>query len=183
MDEWTFSRTTKINYSWSIKDKNKEIQNTQFVGNMYMILVILLNGWWMWLITNHTINSSIFIDFIKIIKHWIYFNEFFWYSELTLVIDNCSSYKSKATMSELQKLNMNIYFLPTYSPCLAPIEIWFAYLKHEFVNSWKFRKLNLARKESQNHIFTIMKLLTQRKVKKYFARFYEEIKLLLNSYK
>ena len=76
-------------------------------------------------VINHKSYHKLFniYDFIKIIKHLIYFNELFGYSELTLVMDNCSSHKSKATKSELQKLNMNIYFLPTYSPCLDPIEI------------------------------------------------------------
>ena len=68
LDEWTFSRSTKINYSWSTRGKNKVVHNAPFVGSMYMILTLLSNGWWIWLITNHTINSNIFIDYLKIMK-------------------------------------------------------------------------------------------------------------------
>ena len=99
-------------------------------------------------------------------------------------MDNFSSHKSKATMSELQKLNMNIYILLSYSPCLSPIinliclfVAWICKLMISLENWILFEK---------NHkiiFFTIMKLLIQIKVKKYFAMFYEEIKLWLNSYK
>ena len=42
--------------------------------------------------------------------------------ELVFVMDNCSSHKSKITIFESHSLNMNISFLPTYSPNLALIE-------------------------------------------------------------
>ena len=170
-DKCTFLRTTKINYSWNIKGRNKEIQNAPFIESMYMILVILSNGWWRWLITNHTINSLIFINFIQVMKHWINFHEYFEYRELVFVMDNCPSHKIKAIISEFHSLNMNISFLLTYSPNLAPIEICSAYLKYKIASSWKLRKLNLEGKESQNCIFETLNLLTKEKVKKYFSKF------------
>ena len=83
--EWSFSRSTKINYLWSTRGKNKEVHNAPFVGSIYMILTILSNilsnEWWIWLITNHTINSNIFIDYLKILKKWIDVNKWFGYKE------------------------------------------------------------------------------------------------------
>ena len=64
----------------------------------------------------------ILIDFIKVMKHWINFHEWFGYRELDFVMDNCPSHKSKKTIFESHSLNMNISFLPTYSPNLALIE-------------------------------------------------------------
>ena len=71
VDESTFGRTSKINYSWSKKGEWAELKNTPFCGSTSMILAILSNGWWMCLITPQTINSDIFIMFVSKLKEWI----------------------------------------------------------------------------------------------------------------
>ena len=63
IDEWTITRTTKVNYSWSLKGMNKEIKNSPFAGSIYLILAILSNGWWFLLVWHHTINSTILLIF------------------------------------------------------------------------------------------------------------------------
>ena len=131
IDECTFSWTTKINYSWSLKGWNKKIKNSPFIGNLYMILVIFSNGWWFWLNSKSTINSEIFIYFIKTLNSWICSQKQFGFKMLLYILDNCPSHKSKATIKIFTKLNLKIKFLPAYSPNLAPIELWFGFLKQK----------------------------------------------------
>ena len=72
IDEWIISRTTKNNYSWSIKGQNKEINNSPFTRSLSIILAILSNGLWFLLATDSTINSIIFSHFIKKLEFWIW---------------------------------------------------------------------------------------------------------------
>ena len=85
IDECTFSRSTKTNYSWSIKGCNEEAQNCPFVSNIYIILAIFLNGWLFWLTSNDTIDSKIFIYFMNSLTNWIESHYLFNYKELIYV--------------------------------------------------------------------------------------------------
>ena len=82
IDEWVISRSTKNNYSWSIKGENKEIKNSPFIGSLSIILTILSNGWWFLLATDNTIDSVIFWHFIKKLEYWIFINKIFGYSDV-----------------------------------------------------------------------------------------------------
>ena len=183
IDEWTFTRTTKVNYSWSYKSWNKEVNNSPFVGNMYMILAILSNGWWFWLTSNNTIDSWIFIHFITSLNNWIVSQKLFEYNEVIYIMDNCPSHKSKATISIFNRLHLKVIFLPVYSPNLAPIELWFCYIKQKLSSSSQSIKIKLGSIESQNKLLNVMKQLTKELIKKYFSKFYDELKTCLNYFK
>ena len=43
-DECSINRNTKINYSWSIKGKNNEVNNSSLVGSISIIMTIFSNG-------------------------------------------------------------------------------------------------------------------------------------------
>ena len=131
IDEWTISRSTKINYSWSIKGGNKEVKNSPFIGSLSIILAILSNGKWFLLATDNTINSNIFCHFIKKLEYWVFKNNIFGFEKALWILDNCSSHKSKFAYKILKNTNFRIHFLPVYSPDLAPVEMCFAYLKRK----------------------------------------------------
>ena len=60
IDEWTISRNTKVNYSWSENGVIKKTTNTRFTGNLYIILAILSNGQWFLLTPKNLIESLTF---------------------------------------------------------------------------------------------------------------------------
>ena len=182
IDEWVISRSTKINYSWSIKGMNKEIKNSPFTGSMNIILSILSNGFWYLLITDKTINSNIFIHYVKKLNFWIQTNKSFGYSKVILLIDNWPSHKSKITSEFLNTIELNTCFIPTYSPDLAPVELGFAFIKRNFSKIWKSKRINLRNKESRSQLLTILKLLTDIQVKRFYSKFYEVLKSYINLY-
>ena len=177
IDEWTITRTTKVNYSWSLRGMNKEIKNSPFARSIYLILAILSNGWWFLLVWHHTINSTIFAHFLYKLNSWINQNEMFGWNELVYIMDNCSSHKSKLTKHEIDHLKMRIYYIPIYSPTFAPIEIWFAFIKKKLANISRSKNIKLNSKESQNKLLTVMKSISKDQIMKYFSKFYQEIKL------
>ena len=84
IDEWTISRTTKCNYSWSLKGLNKETKNTPFSGSLYLILEVLSNGCWYLLLTNKQIDSIVFCHFVNKISIWIKENQMFNFADTVL---------------------------------------------------------------------------------------------------
>ena len=181
IDEWTISRSTKSNYSWSIKGGNKEAKNSPFIGSLSIILAILSNGNWFLLATDNTINSNILCHFIKKMEYWVFKNNIFGYEKALWILDNCPSHKSKFAYKTLKNTNFRIHFLPAYSPDLAPVEMCFAYLKRKLWSLSKGRIIRLTIKNEQSLLLQAVKSLTVVIIKKWFSSFYETIKHYLNS--
>ena len=116
VDESTFSRTSKINYSWSKKGRCVELKNTPFSGSVSMILAIFSNGCWMCLLTPQSINSNIFIYFVNKLKGWLEESNQFGYTNVTLILDNCPSHQSSKSKIKLSKLGYLVCFLPSIVP-------------------------------------------------------------------
>ena len=180
IDEWTISRNTKVNYSWSIKGINKEVKNIPFSGNLYLILAVLSNGKWFLLSSKNTIESLTFCHFIKKLNNWIYSSKKSEYDSILLIMDNWSSHKSKNTINTLKQTDFKVNFLPIYSPDLSPVEMCFAYIKQQLWNICKTKRVNLSVKSSQNELFEWLKTFTSRHVKNWFSKFYKTIKFYLN---
>ena len=56
IDESIINKSCKANYSWGIKGMEKEWHNQFVTKSISLILALLSNGTWMWLLTNKTIN-------------------------------------------------------------------------------------------------------------------------------
>ena len=56
VDESIINRNLKLNYSWGIKGVEKECQNEFVTKSINLILALLSNVTWIWLLWNETIN-------------------------------------------------------------------------------------------------------------------------------
>ena len=180
IDEWIISRSTKSNYSWSIKGGNKEVKNSPFNGSLSIILAILSNWNWFLLVTDVTIDSSIFCHFMKKLEYWVFNSSIFGYEKALWIMDNWPSHKSKLTYKVLMSTDFKIHFLPAYSPDLAPVEVCFAYLKRKLWSLSKGKIVKLTNKSEQTVILQAMKTISVGVIKKWFSSFYETIKHYLN---
>ena len=120
-DEWSINRNTKYNYSWSRIGINKEFKNSPLTGSISLIISIFSNGLWYAILTNSTANSEIFTYYLIKMNDWINKNKLFGYSKVIILLDNWPYHKSKRTIDKLKNINLNVIFLPPYSPSLAPI--------------------------------------------------------------
>ena len=182
IDEWVISRTTKNNYSWSIKGQNKEINNSPFTGSLSIILAIFSNGLWFLLATDSAINSTIFSHFIKKLEFWVFSNKNFGYENALIIMDNFPSHKSNLTLSTLKKTKFKVSFLPTYSPDLAPVEMCFSHLKCKLWSISSGKIIYLKKKFEQNVILKAMKTISRELIKKWYLNIYDTVKLYLNSF-
>jgi transposase len=75
------------------------------------------------------VNSDLFVGFLGLLKQRVA-------KPLTVVLDNASFHKSKATrhiVEYLEKLGVHLYFLPAYSPELNRIERLWHKIKHTWM--------------------------------------------------
>ena len=68
VDESSFSRSTKANYSWSLKGSSSSISNIIFWGSISIVSAITSNGVSIGGIRKGTIDSN---SFIKYIDNWL----------------------------------------------------------------------------------------------------------------
>ena len=71
VDESTISRHSQLFYSWSQKGQPQEFKNTLFTGSINLVLTILSNGAWFFLLINQTMNSERFLSNIQSFKEWM----------------------------------------------------------------------------------------------------------------
>ena len=55
--------------------------------------------------------------------NWLHSHDCFGYSEVILLLDNCSIWKSSFTFKVLQSFKFTTLFMPAYSPDFAPVEL------------------------------------------------------------
>ena len=181
-DESTIGRDSLISYSWSRKGMHPEFKNQPFVGFVNMILTILSNGAWYWLLTNQMTNSERFSEYICRLDQWMRDNNTFGYEKLILTMDNWSSHRSQKWMKLLKNLNHQVFFNPAYTPQFAPIEMCFHYLKQRLRNRMRYEVLNLSNRFSHNKIFEVFQCFEAKVIKNWFKQFYIELKAWLSNF-
>ena len=70
-----------------------------------------------------------FLVFIRILNKWLNDNKNIKYSGYWVILDNCTSHKAKIVTQLLKNINLEVYFIPPYSPQFAPVEIAFKIVK------------------------------------------------------
>ena len=175
-DESTIGHNSQIFYSWSPKRVPTEFKNQPFVGSINIVLTILNNGAWFWFLSNQTINSDRFSDYISKFNEWIANRGTFGFRNLIILLDNWSSHRSKKCMKLFKTMDHHIVFNPQYSPQLAPIEMWFSYIKQQLKRRMKYQTLNLSNRFSQNTMLDTLKDLNKIIVRNCFKEFYAEVK-------
>ena len=124
-----FSLCSCIPYAWQEKGKTIEIETSKSKRiNVYGFMNI--NCQLQAYTSQDTINSELLIafidDFCKKIK-----------KKTVLVLDNASIHTSNdflANISQWKKKNLEIFFLPKYSPQLNLIEILWRFMKYEWID-------------------------------------------------
>ena len=131
IDESSINRSVKIAYSWGVNGQPIEFQNISLSGSASIIMAICSNGAWISKVINETIDSNNFIWFLKILISWFQSNNYFEYSQVILLLDNCSIHKNDLTIIVLQRFKFTTLFILVYSPDFAPVEFWFSLIKRK----------------------------------------------------
>ena len=95
IDEWSFERSVKQNYSWLAIDHNWSILHEPIEEKWSLILASFSNGEWFVFLKKGTVNSKFFLLFLEIVESLILSNWDNPTEKYLLLLDNASIHASK----------------------------------------------------------------------------------------
>ena len=143
IDETSFSRHTKINYSRSKTGVSSSINNISFSGWLTLIWTITSRGDWFLTYLKESNKSSIFKDFIGNLIKWLWIDLKYKMDQIILLMDNCPIHQARNVIIHIEEFKWKIMFLSAYSPEFAPIELFFNTFKCRLAHQCKNQTVNL----------------------------------------
>ena len=122
VDEASYSRSVKTEYSWLPRGRSNPIINSRYFGRACLIFALWVDGEWIWLLSNETTTAAKFVRFMFLLSKFI---ELVLWKDLKtskILLDNAPLHSSRIVMNAVNLFRFSFYFLPPYSPCLAPVE-------------------------------------------------------------
>ena len=133
IDETVFSRSTKVTKSRSVKEKECTSKNICFYNSISLVTAITSLGDVLAADTLVSVTSKLIISFLEELKKMIKETQKIPIENWFIIIDNASIHSSKEVKKHIIWRKLNFYFIPAYSPELAPIEKYFSILKRNVV--------------------------------------------------
>ena len=153
IDEVNFSPEVLNWRSWLKTGINWEIFSQKYSGAISAIWAITSKGDYISAALNLRLNSSSFIEFLKILRQWI--NQHYKIDEdrVLILLDNWPIHRSKISKEYMNTTGNRYMFIPHYTPSLAPIELVFAKMKRIIadidtneISNWRSSKgINIIR--------------------------------------
>ena len=181
IDETSFSRLMKNEYSWIRKGENETINNIWFSNSMSMISAITSEGstisWWV----NGSINSDIFSKFIRNLKEFMMKNMKLPLDKVLLILDNASIHKSKSMRRLYLDEGLRVIFLPAYAPELAPIEKYFSIIKSRMLKEASGIQLNWRSNNAMEKLSRVFMKTTREEIIRLWTTLTKEMNNLLEN--
>ena len=175
IDESSFSRLMKIEYSWIRKGEDETISNIGFSSSMSMISAITSNGsilsWW----SADTISSNIFGGFIKSLKEFVMNKLRVPLDKVLIILDNAAIHKSKQMKKLYIEEGLRVLFLPAYSPELAPIEKFFSRIKRNVLKEASGKLLNWRSDSAMKILNRVIMRTTREDIIRLWSTFTKEV--------
>ena len=130
-------RDLKQQYSWLPKGYGSQIFNILASNSWSLISALGSDGNFLNMIVPWSVDSSIFCKFLRILNNSISKNKDFQKNKIVWILDNASIHQSVNTHNVMNQIGITTMFLPPYTPTLAPVELYFRYLKTK-IRSAKF---------------------------------------------
>ena len=147
--------------NYAPKGETPIIKKTEQRFSLNMVSAISNKGHVEFMILDGTFNGGVFIDFLtRLIKHKQY--------KIFLVVDGYSAHKTKLVKTWLEdnKVRIELFFLPPYSPELNPQEYVNQDLKTNIIG--KKRPVNKAQMKNNAEEFMYKRKNNKKQVQKYF---------------
>ena len=126
VDESSYNRSIKRNYSWLPVGSSNPIINDRWFGHTSIIFGLVSNGEWLWINVDETTKSSDYWHFIMLLKKFLDSLKLSNRGAFKLLVDNASIQYSKESRRTWAYNGFEINTIPVYSPNLAPVELLFA---------------------------------------------------------
>ena len=170
VDESSFSRSVKSNYSWLPANRGSGIVNVNANGRTSMLCALLSNGSWIWQLVDETVTAQDFGLFLFLLSTYIKSNFPAFEERTTLVLDNASIHLTHSTKNIATKYGMKILGLPPYWPHLAPVEFVFGLVKGHIKNSDQNKSIDYSKRSGKRVIAAGLQYVTKDKALKMWRK-------------
>ena len=175
LDEVTVGRNTRNEYSWSERGCSKSIWNIKFSRSASIISWICSNGLSLDAISDKTITSEGFLEFLKSLLSLVTRKSQYESHQIVLILDNCSIHKTSLVKSWTKNNNVDLFYIPPYTPELACVETYFAILKK--LVSWydTDRTVDLKSSLGTKLLINVMARMTEKEIRGIWSNLSDEI--------
>ena len=177
VDESSYTKSTKIDYSWLPRGKSYPIINTHWKASLNWIFAITTQGQWIALLNNNTIKSNEFWRFLFILKKFMEECTDISINDVIITLDNAPIHCSIKTKAWAAKLRFSLEWLPPYTPNFASVETVFGMTKTMIARKKNTKCLDFSRSTGANWLKDSLFILTDIKVKSLWTDFINEAKL------
>ena len=181
IDEACFSRTLLKKRSWLRKGFEDIVTNIKHSGSMSLISWIKNSGCSFNAAVSGTIDSHIFLEYLKALLNYLEAQHSTWSSHILLILDNASFHRAKIVRDYIESRGTNVAFIPAYSPEFAPVEKYFGVIKDLVRRNKSHSFLNWKTKEGINRIADWIIKISSVTIAKMWRVFFKELKVSLDS--
>ena len=179
VDESSFERSIKRQYSWLPKGKSSAIINDRLRGKASLILATWSNGKWFAMAIVGTVDSVKFCVFMRFLEFVIKSEQDYLSKLPTIIVDNAKTHTSKITKEVLSKLVFKTRYLAPYWPEVASVEQPFGIIKSKLRSVKEKTEINFGKDEGIQVILNILKSIAHSSWEKMWIKAVREAKMTL----
>ena len=127
IDGCSFGRYVKTNYSWLPKGKTHPIINEICRGSANILLGLLIEGTWLWMILDWPNTSN---TFLNILVHSEEVYRYTWNQgslPVKVMLDNASVHLTQKVKRLSSHLSLELNYFPLYWPILSQLSYFLSY--------------------------------------------------------
>ena len=171
VDEWSFTRNVKQNYSWMPKGSSSGIINLKFKGRVTLIFAISSSGDLIGVLVNQTVTSSIFWKLLYFLCKYVHIGLNQNMETVRICLDNSSIHFTKNAQKFASLIFIKIYSIFQYCPHLSPVDTIFVILKSKIRQLRANESICFTSNHGRNAIFEASKELDNLWIRKVWGRF------------
>ena len=161
LDESSFDRSVKRQFSWLPVGRSYPIINDKLKGRASLILATWNTGEWISKVVLDTVDSKKFWVFLKLLKITISNNN----SDITkppiIILDNARTHSSIKTINKIKDLDLQIRFLAHIDQRSPPVERAFGRIKSKLRVLGGTMDIDFGKRKEVELIFLLMRSLTK----------------------
>jgi transposase len=177
IDECSFARSCKRNYSWLSVGKSSSILNDGPKGKWNLIWGVMSNGEWIGMLKTKTVNSTDLSIFLMIMEELLRSAMINIEEDVVIHADNAKIHQSKVTKAVAMHIKAKFIFLSPYSPQFAPVELMFGIIKSKLRSKISTEEINFGKKEGMEAIVGIMEDILKDSICRIWYKIVREAKL------
>ena len=174
-----FNRDLKTNYSWLPKGIAGKIINKNVSGRCTLIASIFSDGNFLRMIVDDTVKTFEFWTFLLILKYTLHQSKILKEFNIWVTLDNAPVHTSHRSKEILKWLDIEIHFLSPHSPDLAPVELFFRWIKKKIWSMHYNKSLNFNKIEGRKSIYSILENWEAQQIQNLLIEFISNAKRII----